>query len=93
VGPAFEGLRAFLYRNVYENYVTHAEFVKSAKILTELYGYFMENPQEASREYSPGTTGEEDKGRLVCDFVAGMTDRYALKLYEDIFLPKPWGVI
>ena len=93
VGSAFEELRSFLYRNVYENEVTHAEFLKSKKILTELYGHFMENPHEASKEYMPPARGEEDKGRLVCDFVAGMTDRYALKLYEDIFLPKPWGVI
>jgi dGTPase len=80
VGQAFEELRAFLYKNVYENLVTHAEFLKAAKILTELYGHFME-------------AGGDDIGRHVCDFVAGMTDRYALKLYEDIFLPKPWGVI
>ena len=93
VGAAFEELRAFLYKNVYENQVTHSEFLKSAKILRELYSHLMESPQEAFKEYSLGAVDGEDKGRLVCDFVAGMTDRYALKLYEDIFLPKPWGVI
>jgi len=92
IGQATEELRAFLYDNVYENSATHAEFRKATKILTELYGYFMENPKEVFREYS-FDKGEAEKEQLVCDFVAGMTDRYALKVYEDIFLPKPWGVI
>jgi len=92
VGRAFEELRAFLYKNVYESYMTHAEFIKAAKILTELYNYLKDNPQEAFREFSRESHGD-DKARMVCDFVAGMTDRYAMKLYEEIFLPRPWGVI
>ncbi|HEY3346208.1 MAG TPA: deoxyguanosinetriphosphate triphosphohydrolase [Nitrospirota bacterium] len=88
VGEATEELRAFLFKNVYETAVIHDEFRKATKILTDLYDYFMEQPLDAFCE-TPGAG--DDKPRLVCDFLAGMTDRYALKLYEKTFLPSPWG--
>lgn len=92
VRQAMEELRGFLYENVYENQATHTEFVKATKILTELYEYMKENPGEAFSEFP--VAGVEISGdRLACDFVAGMTDRYAIKRYEEIFLPRPWGVI
>ncbi len=92
VRDALEGLRSFLYANVYENQVTHTEFVKATKILTELYGHLLENPAQAAGELTRAA-GDADRERRACDFVAGMTDRYAIKLYEEIFLPKPWGVL
>ena len=92
VGEATEELRRFLYQNVYENEKTHKEFVKATKVLTELYGYFMDVTSEAAAML-PGHGEGADRGRLVCDFVAGMTDRYALNLYAELFIPRPWGVI
>jgi dGTPase len=47
----------------------------------------MENPGPFDR---PGLEASGDRGRLVCDFIAGMTDRYVLKLYDDLFIPRPW---
>ncbi len=91
VRRATEGLRAYLYRNVYENEATHREFEKATKILSELYYYFLEHPDIVSDELACGQGA--DRARLACDFVAGMTDRYALRVYEDIFLPKPWAEI
>jgi len=91
VRGALEALRSFLYKNVYENQVTHDEFVKATKILRELYQHVLENPWRATGELQVGD--DADRGRIACDFVAGMTDRYALKLYEEIYLPKPWGVM
>jgi len=84
-------LRAFLYKNVYETTMIHTDFIKAMKILRELFEYFVENDDHWERvvEYKPGTPRE----RMGVDFIAGMTDRFALDLYTDIFLPKPWSVL
>lgn len=83
-------LRTFLYEHVYENYQVHGDFIKAKKVMRELYDYFMANDDhwEGVIDYDAGTPREQ----MVCDFIAGMTDRYALELYEQIFLPKPWSV-
>jgi len=85
-------LRDFLYERVYDLPQVHGDFIKSAKILRELYDYFLKNKDEFRTE-----TGEafahEPVERAIADFIAGMTDRYAFKLYEKIFLPQPWLVI
>ena len=92
-------LRKFLYDNVYRNYRVHNEFVKSQKIIRELYDYFLEHefPNGAGSYYEPGGCAvrkekRDNVHRQVCDFIAGMTDRYALGLYNHIFMPKPWTV-
>ena len=72
--------------------------MKAQHIIRDLYNYFLDNglvkrigsdimPTEANEEQWPDDTTAH---RQVCDFIAGMTDRYALDLYEQIFLPKPW---
>ena len=85
-----EELRSFLFDNVYENYKVHADFFKAMKVIRELYQYYLEHelPWEQPIDYPP----EGGRPRMVCDFIAGMTDRYALALYTNIFLPKPWSV-
>jgi dGTPase len=88
---AISDLRTFLYKNVYETHMVHDDFIKAKKVVRELYHYFLEKglPKEL---VFPDTKTRGDH-RIVCDFVAGMTDRYALDLYQDIFLPKPWAVM
>jgi len=90
VMKAITDLRAFLYENVYEAHRVHNDFIKGQKILEELYYYFQQNDDhfDDSVEYGNDTSRE----RKVCDFVAGMTDQYALDLYTSIFLPQPWSV-
>ncbi len=85
------GLRDFLYENVYEGDVSRREFKKARKILLDLYDYYMEHPDEISREFSKEMS--DKKERMVCDFIAGMTDRFALAMYEQNFLPQPWLVL
>jgi dGTPase len=92
IRDAMEALRSFLFVNVYENVDKHAEFGKATKIMKELYEYFSAKPDGIPDEFRKAS-GDVDNARLACDFVAGMTDRYALALYEDIYLPKPWGVL
>jgi dGTPase len=55
----------------------------------ELYYYFIENEEIFLREVDKGELYDSPE-RCVRDFIAGMTDRYAFKLYEKIFLPLPW---
>jgi dGTPase len=83
-------LRDFLYKNIYEGEVTKREFKKAKKILLDLYEYYLEHTDEVFREFPKKNIGE--KKRLICDFIAGMTDRYALMMYEKNFLPQPWLV-
>ena len=92
-------LRMFLYENVYRNYRVHGEFIKAQKIIRELYTYFLEHEFPGGSpsycetgEFTRRTDAPEPPHRKVCDFIAGMTDRYALDLYTHIFMPKPWSV-
>jgi len=87
-------LRSFLYENVYRSSQVHKEFVKAKKILSELYEYFYSNEHELQEELSrlelPSYNQDEDKlDRVVCDLIASMTDRYALNLYNRLFMPTP----
>ncbi|MHB8788834.1 MAG: deoxyguanosinetriphosphate triphosphohydrolase [Desulfobulbaceae bacterium] len=92
-------LRMFLYDNVYRNYRVHNEFIKAQKIIRELYTYFLEHEFPGGSpsfcetgEFAKRSGDAEPPHRQVCDFIAGMTDRYALDLYTHIFMPKPWSV-
>ncbi|HHI97255.1 MAG TPA: deoxyguanosinetriphosphate triphosphohydrolase, partial [Thermodesulfatator atlanticus] len=84
---AMDLLRDFLFKRVYEAPVVYQEFVKAKKLLRELYFYFLENGLPWAKEIYPAGTPLHQK---VCDFIAGMTDRYALALFEKIFIPHPW---
>ena len=85
-------LREFLWDRVYENETVHADFHKAAKILKELYQYFMSHPDYFLTLIEKESLYDTLE-RCVCDFLAGMTDRYAFNLYEKLFLPLPWVVI
>ncbi len=86
---AMDLLRDFLFKRVYEAPVVYQEFVKAKKLLRELYFYFLENGLPWAKEIYPAGTPLHQK---VCDFIAGMTDRYALALFEKIFIPHPWPI-
>lgn len=83
-------LRDFLYENVYEGEIAKKEFKKARKILLDLYEYYIEHNEEVFHEYPKDMT--RNKKRMVCDFIAGMTDRFALMMYERHFMPQPWLV-
>ncbi len=94
VFDAMTALRAFLYDNVYRSRRVHREFVKAKKILSELYAYLLSNDAVLDAELDRmGTDGWRHNGdsreQVVCDFIASITDRYAIGLYERIFFPSP----
>jgi dGTPase len=81
------GLRSFLFDAVYENDIATAEFKKAAGILGGLWDKVRERPAEF---LDPKVLKDEGLDAAARDFVAGMTDRYAVNLYEQLFIPKPW---
>ena len=85
-------LRDFLWDRVYENENVHDDFHKSSKILKELYQYFMAHP-DSFLSFIEKESLYDSLERCVCDFLAGMTDRYAFHLYEKLFLPLPWRIV
>ncbi len=81
------GLRAFLFDAVYENELATAEFKKAAGILGGLW----EKVRDRAGEFlDTRTIASEGLDIAAGDFLAGMTDRYAVNLYEQLFIPKPW---
>jgi dGTPase len=80
-------LRTFLFTNVYENESATAEFKKAAGILGGLWEKIRERPKDFLDER---TIAEEGVDAATRDFLAGMTDRYAVALFERLYIPKPW---
>jgi dGTPase len=83
---AMNALRDHMYANVYPCEAIDREIRKSKRVLRELYFYLLEEPVAEINEGDP----EDSLERRTVDFVAGMTDEFALKLYQKLFFPKPW---
>ena len=84
---ALDDLRDFLFAEVYLRTAASDEHDRAIKLLRELFAYYLEHPDELPPEYHrvPG-----DLATRVADFIAGMTDRYAVRTYEQLFLPQGW---
>jgi dGTPase len=94
VSAAMTTLRQFLYDNVYRSPRVHQDFEKAKKMLSDLYTYFLEHEDMLHKKLSElqmvgGNKNAQTKERTVCDFIASMTDRYAMNLYQSIFFPSP----
>ena len=88
---ALMGLRTYLYENVYTNKRLLSLHEKSKRVVKELYLYFCENEKVFRENFCKTPARErETLERTVCDFIAGMSDLYALALYQKIFLPSRW---
>jgi dGTPase len=84
---ALDVLRDFLFERVYLREEAHAEQRKAVELVRALFAYYLEHPQAVPAEYlaAPG-----DDATHVADYIAGMTDRFALRTYEQLFLPQGW---
>jgi dGTPase len=82
-------LRSFLFDAVYENATATAEFKKASAILSGLWEKVRERPEDFLDTRTLESEGLDAAAR---DFVAGMTDRYAVRLFEQLFIPKPWAI-
>ena len=89
VQEATDKLRAFLFENVYLNPVAKSEEVKAQSMLTELFEYFVKHPEKMPELYTRNLEAEGVR-RCVCDYISGMTDRYAIETYRRLFIPEVW---
>ena len=85
-------LRDWLFDHVYRVPSVHEDFNKAARVIKELFEFFRENPQRM-QQYGAVCLPGDPLEVSVTDFIAGMTDRYAMKLYQEIFLPRPWATL
>ncbi len=85
VEQSLEALRKYMFENMYLIPAVRGEFEKAQQILTALFEFVIAHPERFLDMKS-----EEPVERLAIDFIAGMTDRYALNLYTELFLPRPW---
>jgi dGTPase len=81
-------LRRFLYKSVYALSIPRAELLKAKKMLSDIYYYVLEHPE---RFMAKSKRPEDSYERTAADFVAGMTDRFAINLYRQLFLPQVWN--
>ncbi|HEX9694212.1 MAG TPA: deoxyguanosinetriphosphate triphosphohydrolase [Actinomycetota bacterium] len=84
---ALDTLRDFLFERVYLRDEARAEQDKAIALVRSLYAHYLDHPDQVPEEYhrAPG-----DLPTRVADYIAGMTDRYALRVYEQLFLPQGW---
>jgi dGTPase len=91
VEEAMINLREYLYKNVYDNIEVHADFIKATRMLAEIFNRLMDDDHFFSARTGKEPPREEASRRLrAADYIAGMTDRYALELYAEDFMPSPW---
>ena len=89
VAEATDALRDFLFKNVYFNSEAKKEEEKAMVLLEALFGYFEKHPEKMPGVYKENLK-HESVVRCVCDFLSSMTDRYAINLYKEIFIPSVW---
>lgn len=82
-------LRGFMFKNVYVDSVAKKDEIKAQTILRELYGFFIKSPNALPIEYSK-LLSQHDINKVVCDYISGMTDSFAVLKFKDIFIPEPW---
>lgn len=92
IGGAMQDLRKVMFQKVYTNPAAKGEEAKAERLLCELYAHYMGHieilPEQYQRMHSEG----EKKERVVCDYISGMTDQYAVAKYREFFLPKAWEI-
>lgn len=92
VSKAMAGLRKFMFANVYTNPRAKAEEQKAQDMLEHLFSFYKEHPEKMSEEYVDML---ENRGEaledVVCDYISGMTDQYAIQKFQEYFVPRSWS--
>jgi len=92
VEQAMRDLRSFMFESVYTNPRAKGEEVKAQNLLEGLFSYYMEHPEVMPEEYlDMMSTGRDSKEIVVCDYISGMTDQYAIYKFEEFYVPKAWN--
>lgn len=83
-------LRKFMFKDLYTNPVAKSEEVKAERLIGMLYEEYMTNFEKLPNEYIEMIMVGEDKETVVCDYISGMTDNYAVNVANELFVPKFW---
>lgn len=90
VQEGYTQLQQFLFEAVYKNPRAKGEEHKAQDIVRRLYEHYSAHPDDLPDDYKV-TLEQEGAARAAVDYVAGMSDRYCVAVYSDLYLPKPWG--
>ena len=91
VEKALKDLRSFMFENVYRNPIAKGEESKAKDMLSRMFDYYITHPEAIPEDFHPQLSFEGLE-RTVCDYIAGMTDNYAVDKYTEIFIPTGWHV-
>ncbi|MBR2889109.1 MAG: deoxyguanosinetriphosphate triphosphohydrolase [Oscillospiraceae bacterium] len=91
VDRALRDLRSFMFERVYRNPVVKGEETKAMDMLRRLFEYYVNHPEALPGDFQPQMSFDGLE-RTVCDYIAGMTDNYAVDKYTEIFIPMGWNV-
>lgn len=91
VDQALQDLRSFMFERVYRNPVAKGEESKAKDMLKRLYEYYYSNPHKLPDDFQPQMSFD-GLDRTVCDYIAGMTDNYAVDKFTEIFIPAGWNI-
>ena len=91
VDQALKNLRAFMFERVYRNPVAKAEETKAKDMLKRLFEYYVTHPEALPEDFHPQLSFDGME-RTVCDYIAGMTDNYAVDKFTEIFIPVGWHI-
>ena len=93
VERAMRGLREWMFEHVYRNPAAKGEEGRAQQLIVTLYEYYMKHVDELPEEYlAMMELRGEKRERVVCDYIAGMSDGYAIDRFEELFVPKGWNV-
>jgi dGTPase len=92
VSKAMKDLREFMFESVYTNPLAKSEEGKAEVLMETLYHHFLKNIDEMPEEFLNLISIGEPREKVVCDYVGAMSDRYAIAVYENIYVPKSWQI-
>lgn len=90
VAKAMTDLRQFMFEHVYTNPIAKAEESKAEMLIQTLYSYYRHHIELLPDDLKNMINNGEPEERVVCDYIAAMTDRFAISKYEEIYIPKTW---
>lgn len=90
-GQAMARLRQFMFEAVYHNPLAKGEESKAQDMIARLFEFYQQNPDDLPPDYQD-IRAREGVDRAVCDYIAGMTDNYAVAKYSEAFIPLAWSV-
>lgn len=92
VENAMKGLRQYMFKNLYHNPKAKHEEKKAEELLERLFDFYRKQPERMPQQYTDMIQKGERLDRTVCDYIAGMTDQYAIEKFSEYFVPVQWQV-